>query len=171
MKCERCNKEHDGSYGSGRFCSSKCARSFSTSKNREETNKKVSSTLKKTWSRYKSEGKTFWNPDTIKTRGKAGAEANHQKKLKRFVKIRGDVLDITYGELEEYRKTHRVCEMCGAKPSTKRNGRNKRLVIDHDHKTKKFRGLLCVTCNRFLGYYDNSKHLAEEYYRKKYNGD
>lgn len=27
-KCERCGKEHDGSYGSGRFCSKKCA-SFS----------------------------------------------------------------------------------------------------------------------------------------------
>ena len=38
MKCEKCNKEHDGSYGSGRFCSSKCARSYSTSKdNKEET--------------------------------------------------------------------------------------------------------------------------------------
>jgi predicted nucleic acid-binding Zn ribbon protein len=30
MKCEKCGKEHDGSYGSGRFCSSYCARSYST---------------------------------------------------------------------------------------------------------------------------------------------
>ncbi len=30
MICEFCNRPHDGSYGSGRFCSSKCARSFST---------------------------------------------------------------------------------------------------------------------------------------------
>ena len=30
MKCEKCNKEHDGSYGSGRFCCDKCARSFSS---------------------------------------------------------------------------------------------------------------------------------------------
>lgn len=29
--CEKCGSEHDGSYGSGRFCSIKCARSFSTS--------------------------------------------------------------------------------------------------------------------------------------------
>lgn len=42
MKCQNCNKEHDGSYGSGRFCSSHCARSFATSKNRKEINKKVS---------------------------------------------------------------------------------------------------------------------------------
>lgn len=32
MKCENCNKEHDGSYGSGRFCSAKCSRSFSSKK-------------------------------------------------------------------------------------------------------------------------------------------
>jgi len=30
LKCELCNKEHDGTYGSGRFCSQKCSRSFST---------------------------------------------------------------------------------------------------------------------------------------------
>ena len=28
--CENCQKEHDGSFGSGRFCSSKCSHSFST---------------------------------------------------------------------------------------------------------------------------------------------
>lgn len=30
MICENCGKKHDGTYGSGRFCSKKCARSFST---------------------------------------------------------------------------------------------------------------------------------------------
>ena len=28
MKCENCGNEHDGSYGSGRFCSEHCRRSF-----------------------------------------------------------------------------------------------------------------------------------------------
>lgn len=46
MKCENCEKEHDGSYGSGRFCSSKCARGFSTKSKRKEINEKVSKTLK-----------------------------------------------------------------------------------------------------------------------------
>ena len=32
MICENCGKEHDGGYGSGRFCSKECARSFSTKK-------------------------------------------------------------------------------------------------------------------------------------------
>lgn len=30
MICENCGKEHNGLYGSGRFCSKECARSFST---------------------------------------------------------------------------------------------------------------------------------------------
>lgn len=45
MKCEKCQNEHDGGYGSGRFCSPKCSRSFSTAKNREEISKKVSVSL------------------------------------------------------------------------------------------------------------------------------
>lgn len=47
MKCENCKKEHDGTYGSGRFCSTKCARGFSTKAKREEINEKVSATLSK----------------------------------------------------------------------------------------------------------------------------
>jgi len=46
MKCENCGNEHDGFYGSGRFCSSKCARGFSTKAKRKEINEKVSQKLK-----------------------------------------------------------------------------------------------------------------------------
>lgn len=46
MICEYCKKEHDGSYGSGRFCSEHCAKGFSTKDRREEINKKISKTLK-----------------------------------------------------------------------------------------------------------------------------
>lgn len=37
MICENCNKEHDGLYGSGRFCSSFCARSYSTKNSKNKT--------------------------------------------------------------------------------------------------------------------------------------
>lgn len=47
MNCENCGCVHDGAYGSGRFCSSKCSRSFSTKYKRSEINIKVSSSLKK----------------------------------------------------------------------------------------------------------------------------
>jgi Zn finger protein HypA/HybF involved in hydrogenase expression len=46
MKCEYCSKEHDGTYGSGRFCSQKCARGFSSRDKREEINRKVSKIMK-----------------------------------------------------------------------------------------------------------------------------
>ena len=46
MICEHCKNRHNENYGSGRFCSSICARSFSTSKNRKIINKKISNKLK-----------------------------------------------------------------------------------------------------------------------------
>ena len=44
--CENCGEHHEGTYGSGRFCSSKCARGFSTKAKRKEINEKVSRALK-----------------------------------------------------------------------------------------------------------------------------
>ena len=38
--CEYCNQTHDGSYGSGRFCSKKCAKSYSSHKNLPNLKKK-----------------------------------------------------------------------------------------------------------------------------------
>lgn len=57
MICENCNKEHDGNYGSGRFCSKKCARGFATKIKRIEINQKVSKTLTGTISSHKDKKK------------------------------------------------------------------------------------------------------------------
>lgn len=46
MKCENCDNIHTGEYGSGRFCTSKCARGFSTKAKRKEINKIVSKKLR-----------------------------------------------------------------------------------------------------------------------------
>jgi hypothetical protein len=43
--CENCKIEHNGQYASGRFCSKKCAKGFSTKAKRREINKKVSNTI------------------------------------------------------------------------------------------------------------------------------
>ncbi len=45
MFCELCHVYHDGTYGSGRFCSKKCAKAFSTHKNRKDISEKVRSKL------------------------------------------------------------------------------------------------------------------------------
>lgn len=44
-----------------------------------------------------------------------------------------------------------VCAICQKPP---REGRP--LAIDHDHKTERFRGLLCDDCNRGLGMFHDS---------------
>lgn len=50
MKCENCTKEHDGTYATGRFCSSKCSRSFSTKEKRKLINQKISKKIKQYFS-------------------------------------------------------------------------------------------------------------------------
>jgi len=45
--CENCGIKHTGKYGSGRFCSTKCSRGFSTKAKRKEINEKVSLKLKR----------------------------------------------------------------------------------------------------------------------------
>lgn len=93
-------------------------------------------------------------------------------KLNRPVNINGDTLNITNSELEEYRKYHVVCEICGKAEhaitftgNTNRTKPNK-LCVDHDHNTKQFRGLLCVSCNSKLGWYQNNKEAIEKYLNK-----
>ena len=53
VKCEQCGKDHNGFYGSGRFCSAQCAKEFIASKKRGAKNSKVKAHLDK----LRSEGK------------------------------------------------------------------------------------------------------------------
>lgn len=42
MICENCGNEHEGTFGSGRFCCKKCARGFSTKAKRSLINIAIS---------------------------------------------------------------------------------------------------------------------------------
>jgi hypothetical protein len=45
-ECENCGSTHEGKYASGRFCSIKCSKSFSTSLNSSERSRKISNSIK-----------------------------------------------------------------------------------------------------------------------------
>lgn len=75
-------------------------------------------------------------------------------------------MDITLSELDAYRETHKVCEICGRPESIKINGNDCSLAVDHDHSTNSFRGLLCYSCNTKLSWYENWKNNIEAYLEK-----
>lgn len=52
--CEKCNKEHDGSYGSGRFCSDFCAHTRTWTKEKKQ---KTSESVKAHWNDPKNKEK------------------------------------------------------------------------------------------------------------------
>jgi len=48
-----------------------------------------------------------------------------------------------------------VCAICNQVP------KNRKLSIDHDHKTRKIRGLLCGRCNIALGFFKDNIFLLQ----------
>jgi len=103
MQCENCNNEHDGSYASGRFCSIKCSRGFSTKSKRQEINKKVSEKrigsvqseqTKKDISAKLTGRKVTWNTDTPQGRINKSASMKqfHQNMSVESKKMRSESL-------------------------------------------------------------------------------
>jgi hypothetical protein len=79
-------------------------------------------------------------------------------KIKAYTVVnrRRDLLKHRYGlDIATYdalaASQNNVCAICGQPP----RGKMQRLSVDHDHDSGKVRGLLCITCNRTIGYLDN----------------
>lgn len=93
----------------------------------------------------------------IKDRKKEYAKANYAQVSqcnKRYkVKTR---YGVTTEEYQTAMASSSVCEICG---------RDSNLVFDHDHSKKgieSFRGVLCNSCNRGIGYLQDSKIILQQ---------
>jgi hypothetical protein len=101
--------------------------------------------------------------DDQRKRGEALASARWRERhpdrhalatLRMHAKKKG--LDVA--EVEAYWRSHDgLCDICG-KPE---RGLKKRLSIEHDHVTGKFRGLTCGRCNTLIGMADDDISVLE----------
>lgn len=100
-------------------------------------------------------------------------EYNRTKKRKEFYKmkqIKRYWPGLTSVEANEERQKlyllqNGCCAVCGKNEKEL----SIRLNVDHDHVTKKVRGLLCNKCNRDMSIIDNENKLAKLLAYKKYN--
>lgn len=56
-------------------------------------------------------------------------------------------------DLIKLKATQTKCLICNS---------DEKLVVDHDHKTEKIRGMLCNHCNRGLGHFRDNQELLEK---------
>jgi len=55
------------------------------------------------------------------------------------------------------------CAICRSSTNKLKNGKLQNFVVDHCHKTKDVRGLLCHTCNMRVGIFENWGNSIREY--------
>lgn len=60
---------------------------------------------------------------------------------------------------EQEAKQNGCCAMCGRPERAKRNGKVKRLAVDHDHETDEVRELLCARCNLIIGILESTEDV------------
>lgn len=65
----------------------------------------------------------------------------------------------SYDHQEMFQAQGGVCAICGNPETDTRKGTVKGLAVDHDHRTKKVRALLCTACNTGLGKFRDDPDL------------
>ena len=132
---EKCKKEHDGSYGSGRFCSEFCARNFVSTQNRKEKNKKISLKL-------------YGHKVSQEARERAGRHSS-QTKLRQLLEADFDSLTVESKKKRVIVEQDKACSRCGIKEWM---GTPLTLQVDHadgdtqNNQRENLRGL-CPNCH------------------------
>ena len=95
----------------------------------------------------------------------SGTEKSKVASRKSRLKYKFGIAPEQYDKL--FKRQNGCCAICKVSQSNLK----RRLDIDHDHKTGKVRGLLCISCTRRLGHipgwYANSKKIIDQYLKGK----
>lgn len=174
MKCENCDIDHDGSYGSGRFCSKGCARGFSTKHKREIINAKVSD---------KMSGRKSPTSVGFTDEQRAKGVANSAKNRVAYVQKRIECAPWHLLKPRDIKKRllleqDNKCAICNLTPIW--NGKPLSLQLDHidgnkktdhDNRRENLR-LLCPNCHSQTDTYGskNLKGESKEIHRLKSGG-
>lgn len=104
---------------------------------------------------YKSSDfkRDVFESDFVPDLGDTGKQYKTQLKLN-GEKIAADKRRNYFIELKENSK---ICQLCGFKPENHLS-----LVIDHEHLSKKIRGVLCQNCNHGLGKFRDNPELMRK---------
>jgi protein-arginine kinase activator protein McsA len=131
--CKNCGSSFNGRSKKRVYCSDVCCTEFNR-KLKPEQSRKYSAD-------YYEKRKTEIS-EQRKQKRKEDPRITKDKKLK----LRYNISIDDYEKMLENQLG--LCKIC--------HQSNQKLLIDHDHKTGKIRGLLCNGCNRGLGYFNEN---------------
>lgn len=157
LNCEKCNKEHDGSFGSGRFCSKYCSRSFSTSLKRKEINEKVRGKLKGRPVSIVTRSKIS---ESLRSKGPRGPNKKRIKNEEVFIRESSFTTQLVKRRIVEQNLIKYQCAICNNDAT--HNNKPLTLQLDHingnnrDHRLKNLR-FLCPNCHTQTETYGGKK--------------
>lgn len=161
MKCEKCERDHDGSYGSGRFCSRACANSRVWS---QKDKQKKSETVKKKFAQEK------WGYHSITSEHRKAIGFSVRKKAIK------DLLEAEFNTLSDYQQRKILllendyrCQKCNV---GEWEGEQLPLEIHHingDRKDKRRENveLLCPNCHSITPNWKTKTHYTREKLAKR----
>lgn len=98
--------------------------------------------------------KQAWAKTNSKLTEAETLELNRQRTMRHRAKKMGACL------VEVHKLMAMGCQICGKKQDVSR--RRRTMVMDHDHKTGKFRGILCMGCNTGIGKFRDDPEMVKK---------
>lgn len=153
MNCENCGFKHEGVYGSGRFCSLRCARAYATNCRREEINKKISLACR--GKKYPNRKKVSWTQERRLRVGQKTREYVKQRQEENIRKTKelwskGGCVGWSWARRFILEERGPKCEKCGYNKVLE----NERIAIEVHHmdgnrgnNTKNNLQILCLNCH------------------------